>query len=505
MSLLASLHLLLLFVRLSCIVIIVHVMQVLHDAFVATTDDKEERNTLVSYIAFANTPHIKFIQMLEKLINVNIVSSDPLLLAYGSLASSVTGHRGSTGTEQHIVGFLLHRLNELEKLHRENISWPLIHLIHSLGNTESKLTINPLLRYLNHGDLDVQLAAIGALRVHTADPTVQEAFSSVLQSATVEEQVEQITQTLIEGLEHTKLNHRQGEVNEDFLILLVSAAMHSNNSKLHDLVLHYLQQLDSKIVRYLIDVLKDFLAKHPEFEERDDRENGTGKARHRRGSDWDAVNSIYNLVASYAQRRSDVTTYPKHKAYIWGKKFGLKKVYAQIAAGGFAGLKIDGSGYKLFAKAIAQGYAFGKKATALHAEFLRRRTGFSIYQKIYAKVVGKILINQAGNLPSGCSTLTKNLYSANIKIFRFKYSVFIYVGTLDFYIGMYAKLSLKLKLSYCEKYTERETDVKACATLIPAATLRAEGGASATILVSCTASSCKSENNVRQSNYRIQL
>ena len=461
-----------------------YVMQVLHDAFVETTDDKEERNTLISYIAFANTPHIKFIQMLEKLINVDIVSSNPLLLAYGSLASSVTGNRGST--EQHIVGFLLHRLNELEKLRLENISWPLIHLIHSLGNTESNLTIEPLLRYLNHDDLDVQLAAIGALRVHTAEPTVQEAFSSVLQSATVEEQVEQITQTLIEGLEHTKLNHKQGEVNEDFLILLVSAAMHSNDSKLHDLVLHYLQQLDSKIVRYLIDALKDFMAKNPGFEERDvyyvndDRENGTAKARHRRGSDWDAVNSIYNLVASYAQRRSDVKNYPKHKAYIWGKKFGLKKVYAQIAAGGFAGLKLDGSGYKLFAKAIAQGYAFGKKATALHAEFLRRRSGSSIYQKIYAKVVGKTLINQAGYLPSGCSTLTKNLYSANIKIFRFKYSVFIYVGTLDFYIGMYAKLSLKLKLSYCE------TTVKACATLIPAATLRAKGGASATILVSCS-------------------
>ena len=460
-----------------------HVIQVLHDAFVETTDDKEERNTLISYIAFANTPHIKFIQMLEKSINVDIVSSDPLLLAYGSLASSVTGHRGSTGTEQHIVRFLLHRLNELEKLHIENISWPLIHLIHSLGNTESNLTIDPLLRYLNHDDLDVQLAAIGALRVHTAEPTVQEAFSSVLQSATVEEQVEQITQTLIEGLEHTKLNHKQGEVNEDFLILLVSAAMHSNNSKLHDLVLHYLQQLDSKIARYLIDVLKDFMAKNPGFEEyyvNDDRENGTAKARHRRGSDWDAVNSIYNLVASYAQRRSDVKNYKKHKAYIWGKKFGLSKVYAQIAAGGFAGLKLDGSGYKLFAKAIAQGYAFGKKATALHAEFLRRRSGSSIYQKIYAKVVGKTLINQAGSISSGCSKLTKNLYRANIKIFRFKYSVFIYVGTLDFYIGMYAKLSLKLTLLYCE------TTVKVCATLIPAATLRAEGGASATILVSCS-------------------
>ena len=156
-------------------------------------------------------------------------------------------------------------------------------------------------------------------------------------------------------------------MNEDFLILLVSAAMHSNNSKLHNLVLHYLQQLDSKIARYLIDVLKDFMAKNPGFEEyyvNDDRENGTAKARHRRGSDWDAVNSIYNLVASYAQRRGDVKNYPKHKAYIWGKKFGLSKVYAQIAAGGFAGLKLDGSGYKLFAKAIAQGYAFGKKGNS---------------------------------------------------------------------------------------------------------------------------------------------
>ena len=458
-----------------------------------TTDDKEEQNTIVTYIAFASTPHLKFIQMLEKLIDVDVVSSDPLLLAYGSLASAVTGHRGSTGSEQHIVKFLLHRLNKLEKLHLENDSWPLVHLIHSLGNTDSKLTIEPLLRYLDHDELDIQLAAIGALRVHTAEPRVQEALSSALHSATAEEQVEQITQTLIEGLEHAKLNHKQGQVNEEFLVLLVSAAMQSNNSKLHHLVLHYLQQLDSPNARYLIDALKEFVAKNPGFEEgevyyvNDEMEHGAAKARLRRGSDWDASSSIYNLVASYAQRRSDVRTYRRHKAYIWGRRFGIKKVYAQIAAGGFAGLKLDGSGYKLFAKAVAQGYAFGKRATALRAEFLRRRSGSKVYQKIYAKVVGKTLINQAGYVKPLCSKLTRNLYSANIRIFRFKFKVFIYVGTLSFHVNMHAKLSLNLRLSYCE------TTVRACATLIPTATVRAEGGARATILVRFTANTIASK------------
>ncbi len=148
-----------------------------------------------------------------------------------------------------------------------------------------------------------------------------------------------------------------------------------------------------------------------------------------------------------------------------------------MAAGGFAGIKQNGNGYKLFGKVIAQGHAFGRTSTALRAEFLRERTGNSIYQKIYAIVVGKTLINNAGTLPSGCNTYTKNLYSSSVRIFRFRYSVFIYVGTLDFYVGMTAQLSLKVKTSVCE------TTVKACASLIPRLTLRAEGGASATILV----------------------
>ena len=69
--------------------------------------------------------------------------------------------------------------------------------------------------------------------------------------------------------------------------------------------------------------------------------------RLRRGSDWDAFNSDYDVVASYSSRRSDVRTYPQHRAYIYGKRFGISKVYAQFGAGGFAGGANNGQHYKV--------------------------------------------------------------------------------------------------------------------------------------------------------------
>ena len=70
-------------------------------------------------------------------------------------------------------------------------------------------------------------------------------------------------------------------------------------------------------------------------------------SRHRRGSDWDAYNKDYDIVASYSSRRNDVQTYPSHKAYIWGKRFGISKVYAHFGAGGFVGASNNGQKYKV--------------------------------------------------------------------------------------------------------------------------------------------------------------
>lgn len=407
--------------------------------------------------------------MVKQAVDPSPTSVDPLLLAYGALASDK-----EEGIQASVVKSLIDRLEHLEATNTESTEkiHPLIHTLHALGNTDSKLSIQTILKYLTHDDIDVQLASINALKAHSNDSKVQQQLQGLMYSAQFQEQIESVVQMLIEALDKVK----DKESHNAYVDALASIGFFED-SKLHTLVTHYLQKLGTERALNLDRVLRSVERPVEEDEETYDIRDESD-ARVRRGSDWDASNSIYNLVASHSSRKSDVTNHPKHKAYIWGKKFGLKKVYAQIAAGGFAGLKPNGNGYKLFGKVIAQGHAFGKTATALRAEFLRQRTGSSIYQKIYVKVVGKTLINEAGTLSAGCNTLTKNLYSTTIKIFKLKFSVFIYVGTLDFYIGMTAKLGLKLKVTVCE------TTIKACASLIPSLTLRAEGGASATILVS---------------------
>ena len=90
---------------------------------------------------------------------------------------------------------------------------------------------------------------------------------------------------------------------------------------------------------------------------------------------------------------------------------------------------------QIFAKALAQGHAFGKTATALDVEFLRRRSYTSVYQKIYVKVIGKVLKNEAGYVPLACIETTYSLYKSSwLTLFPYKTSIFIYVGTLDFTI-----------------------------------------------------------------------
>ena len=53
------------------------------------------------------------------------------------------------------------------------------------------------------------------------------------------------------------------------------------------------------------------------------------------------------------------------------------------------------------------------------------------------KIVGKTLMNQAGNVSLACLQKTYNLYqSQKIKLFSYKFSVFIYVGILNFYASV---------------------------------------------------------------------
>ena len=52
-------------------------------------------------------------------------------------------------------------------------------------------------------------------------------------------------------------------------------------------------------------------------------------------------------MANLSSRNCDVQTYPLHKAYLYSKKIGISKLYAQFAAGVFAGAAESGQKYKV--------------------------------------------------------------------------------------------------------------------------------------------------------------
>ena len=91
------------------------------------------------------------------------------------------------------------------------------------------------------------------------------------------------------------------------------------------------------------------------------------------------------------------------------------------------------SSLQIFAKAVAKGHAFGRTATAVHAEYLHRRSYSSVYRKIYVKIVGKVLKNEARYISIACDQRTDRLYqTSRIPLLNFRVSVFIFVGSLDF-------------------------------------------------------------------------
>lgn len=350
----------------------------------------------------------------------------------------------------------------------------MVHLIHSLSNTGCNSTVQTLLGYLNHTDANVRLAAIGALRKHANRKAVRTAFITMLrQPVILEEEVRAITQTLILGLEHQRLRAIKQSNDGSLLTALISTTLKLNSSDLQQLLIRYISELNTKESKRHLNYLMARItaaAKSRNLQEYD---------RVRRGSVWNESNSVYDLVASQSARDNDVSEYPYHKAYIWGKTIGVSDLNSQVAAGGFVGVDKDGSHFKLFGKAVVKGNAFGRSATALDAELLIKKEDTEWHGNLNALIAGEVLVNY-DRQASLTWTYDWPLYdSSRYTIISFEYPIFIYVGTLDFTIGVYAQLHL-------DAVTKASVDVisSASAAIVPKATITAEATATASILVS---------------------
>ena len=418
-----------------------------------------EKESIITHIAFTNNAHMNFVEKLEDLITKETVHTDSLLLAYGALASST-----SSRVQQRIVLFLKRRLIQQMEL---NDTTNTVHLLHALGNTGSKLIVNLLMDYLMRGtSIEIQLAAIGAMRKLTAQESVQEAFVTILESNPQEVFIEAIAKTLFTGQEHSHVMGMHINENPRLLNALVTSSLEfSNNTELHQLVHSYLELVNTAESRRLGKLLEQPVT-----------------YRVRRGStfDWDTSDSRYNLVSPYSSRRSDVTSYPTHRAFLWERKLGTSQVNVQLAAGAFAGVR-DLSNAKVFGKAIAKGNLFGRSRTIAEAfaEALYQNGGIRI--KLYAQINGNVLINinSYTSLRSGCFTRTAPVHSSQYRIIRFTHSIWVYAGTIDFTVGLNAYLDCDLRGQLCINGASVDGSI----SLTPRARVVPEGSASLTVLV----------------------
>eukprot|EP00731_Ephydatia_muelleri_P006951 Em0003g1199a len=368
---------------------------------IESSKNQKERNTLTVILAFVRGVHPDILSDIEDLIKSSNTTTDPLILAYGSLASSL-----SSQLQLRVIRFLHSRVNQ-------NDEEALIHLIHSMGNTESNLTERFLISTLAHSNPNVRLTAIYALRYCTVSLDVQHALLNILYSdLSSEKVVETILRALIAG---TEFNLRTDPVviGEQLFEALLTATKES--IELREMLAHYVKMLgprspnDWKIMLF-----------------------HSHSNQQKRGTTWNENNDLYNVVLDLATRNSDVRSYPLNRAYLWGKSHGIPQLKVDTAFGIFAGFgsNANPSSYKMFTKAVARGYAFGQTKTAFEAllQSENKPGSSTIQNKVYISIVGKVLVDKGNDIPN-CKVWTLPMYSSpTYSLLQFTYQIFIYIG-----------------------------------------------------------------------------
>ena len=413
------------------------------------------------YIAFTEHPQPEMVSQLEQRIGHNVDSTDSLLLAYGALVA-----RASPELQQRMTLFLMNRLP-----HAETNTSSLTHHILSLGNTESGLTTQSLIDYLHHPDESVQITSIHALRYSTGSADVQKALGSVVSQLNVsDEHISAVIHCLLYGIEHASNTHTPAPFNLELAVSLLSSVMGSDDSELHESMVSYLHLIGTEDSLHLLSLMSVPLAKN-------DLSNST---RLRRGSDWDEAEDVFDLVASLKSRKNDVKYFPKHIAYIWGKKFGIKKANIQVAAGGFIGAGKPGQ-YKVFGRAKAVAHLFGKTKTGLDFFVLREKRTSYTRVRLYAQIVGKTLADiDVKSASAICRTYKKNLFNSNrYLLLNLVYPVPILLTTIEVGVKGYVRLNSDLYVEFCEKTHKVTAEAGVESTI----TMEVEAGVTGSIAV----------------------
>ena len=423
---------------------------------------ESERTDIASFIAFIHNASPALLTELEHELNSTDNHLDPLLLAYGALASETT-----VESEQRIVQFLLNRIKDAPRSVMTTI-----HYIHALGNTGSPFALDTIIFFLNHSELEVQLASISAMRKLINNPLVEETLYSILQTAPVNyEHVVAIAETLSEGAKYLEERDIDYTPSMELQSALVASAVQFGDVELAELVLSFVETFETPDSEGLVEALDHFIA--TELSQR----------RERRGTDWDASNSDYNMVASQSSRAADVRNYPNHRAYIWGKTLGISQANIKVCAGFFVGYHPTCPNLKIFGKAVAQANLLRWSWNILHAEVLLEKTNTQVRRKLYFKVLSNVLIDSSSTISwsgTSCATIPRrNVSSRRYSLGRLSYSIYIYVARLTLYLQPHVQSHIDARAELCASSRR----IRAFGSLGPRLTFTVTGGVTGNLLV----------------------
>ena len=417
---------------------------------IKTASERKEKNSVTVQLAFIRKIHPDILVQIENLILSSNDSTNPLILSYGALASSSTPE-----LQRHIVQFLLDLTDA--KFDRDT----LIHLVHALGNTESMLANKKVLQLMAHDDHDIRVAAVYALRYSMQSNDVQNAVVVALHNNPDSDFAEMVVRAMIAGSESSQLSTTQPIGDSLFEATLLRT---KNNPVLRSMLFKYVKTLGPKAPTKWMEMLSEM--------------------HHKRDTTiWNTNDALFNLVEDLNTRKQDLTTYPYNRAYLWSKSLGVSAIKLDIAFGAFAGFggSANPNLFKLYAKGIAQGYAFGYTKTVFEAliSSVNPPGGSSISNRLYVSIVGKVLVDYSKQIPT-CKSWNYPLYaSPNYQLLKFSHKIFIYVGFLEFSVSLNARLNVGASLTACVTKC-----VSAKVNIVPKVTVTASASATASLIVS---------------------
>lgn len=437
--------------------------------------DSREAGVILTHISFIEDVRIGLVIAMEDRLNRLADSDDSfakgqLLLVFASLAT-----RGSDEVERRVMDYLT---LQIEALSMQSDVTDIVLTLQALGNTGSRSSIELIFDLLDtsmeNEEFDrIKLAVIDSLVKVTDDPTVLTRMEVMLQDEPTAEIASAILNTLIDAIDYIKerkqdlpqyINYIQEHA---LLYTLTETVTATNDTDLHSKMEYYLQKIRAGEELFALLYTED---------------SPLG-GRQRRGTDWDAGHSDYNLVSSLSSRQNDVNTYPNHLAYIDAHTVGPTQGNVKIAYGFFAGAGTHCDQAKAFGRGRAELTFLDYTATIADAQVEIRATTTSAYVNAYARVFGTTYYTYSRNeaLASPCRLYTRNLAEYR-RTYTRSYYIFVYVGYLTLSANMQFFLTLDLNANMCVGRTGTEV-TGALGALTPRIGVSVGGSVSGNLLV----------------------